>query len=63
MTNKVQENSNDNSEVQSKYIAQNVDVESGERTETVSVTKKRFLMRYQPCCFLYEINWTVRAKK
>ena len=40
MTNKVQENANDNSEVQSKYIAQNVDVESGERTETGTVTKE-----------------------
>ena len=38
MTNKVQEYSNDNSEIKSKYIAQ--DVESGERTETVKVTKE-----------------------
>ena len=38
MTNKVQEYSNDKSEIISKYIAQ--DVESGERTETVKVTKE-----------------------
>ena len=40
MTSKVKECSNDNSEIQSKYIAQNVDVESGERTEKVRVTKE-----------------------